>query len=295
MSISNLLNPMPRETPALSADFLVERSEDKYQLVVMGSDGNHHELNRDLMIELRKKHDTQNRNHHSGNEKRKQKNFLLAALGPSQSDSNKALRPSECSKLVALVLKENTSQQTSTARMHRWNIQVQFNLSEVRNTSTHVDVNAQLLVQSGAVSKTNQLIDGKYTVIIKDRKMYIGKVLATYEHVSGKHRWLASATSRDKLSYVSVQLFLYQPHIPIAAGFYPSSPTARIFVHLEIVHLHHLFPISEGLNITDVGGNCVSIPQRLQPLLLTMSQASFLDHWENEFLSIKALPKKKNN
>jgi hypothetical protein len=123
--------------------------------------------------------------------------------------------------------------------------------------------------------------------------MYIGKILATYEHVSGKHRWVASATSRDKLSYISVQLFLYQPHFPIAVGFYPSSPTACIFTHLEVVHLHHLFPITKGLNITEFGGNSVSIPNQLQPLLLAMSHDSFLDHWQKELLRIKSLSKKK--
>jgi hypothetical protein len=120
--------------------------------------------------------------------------------------------------------------------------------------------------------------------------MYIGKILATYQHVSGKHRWLASATSQAKLSYVSVQLFIYQPHIPIAVGFHSKLPSSRIFVHLEMVHLHHLFPVTEGLNITEVGeGRCVSIPERLQPLLLVMSKALFLDHWDKEF---KALAKK---
>ncbi|KAI7944157.1 hypothetical protein MJO28_011685 [Puccinia striiformis f. sp. tritici] len=298
MSISNLLNPIPSKPPTLSTDFLATRSEDKYQLVIKSVDGSDYELNHDLMIDLRKKHDTQNRHHHSGNENRKQKNFLLAASNQSQFnlEPNGRLQPSECSKLVALILKENTSQQSSIARMHRWNIQVQFNLSEVRNTSTHVDVNAQLLVQGGTVSKTNELVYGKYAVIIEDMKMYIGKVLATYEHISGKHRWLANATSRAKLSYVSVQLyFLYQPHIPIAAGFFASTPTSCIFAHLEAVHLHHLFPISEGLNITDVEGNCVSIPRRLQPLLLSMSQAPFLAHWQEEFLRAKAHSKKKTS
>jgi hypothetical protein len=172
MSISSLLNPITPKPPALSADFLIERSKDKYPLVILSSDGSNHELNHKLMIELRKKHDTQNRHHHSGNEKRKQQNFLLAAPTSSESNLNQPLKPSECSKLVALVVKANTSQQTSIARMHRWNIQVQFNLSEVRNTSTHVDLPAQLLVQGGAVSKTNELIYGKYGVIIKDMVSY---------------------------------------------------------------------------------------------------------------------------
>ncbi|KAA1092269.1 hypothetical protein PGTUg99_011131 [Puccinia graminis f. sp. tritici] len=118
MSILHLLNPIIQNPPALSANFLAERSEDRYRLVVKSANGIDDELNHQLMLELRKKHDTQNRHHHSGNEKRKQKNFLLAASDRSQSDLDTRLRPSECSKLVALVLKENTSQQSSIARMH---------------------------------------------------------------------------------------------------------------------------------------------------------------------------------
>ncbi|KAH9466973.1 hypothetical protein Pst134EB_002010 [Puccinia striiformis f. sp. tritici] len=118
--------------------------------------------------------------------------------------------------------------------------------------------------------------------------MYIGKILAAYEHVAGKHRWVASSTSRDKLSYISAQLFLYRPRIPMAAGFYDSLPDSRIFVHLEIVHLHHLFPVSEGVNITEVGEDCVSIPRLLQPLLLAMSDDGFLEHWQKEFLQLKS-------
>jgi hypothetical protein len=124
--------------------------------------------------------------------------------------------------------------------------------------------------------------------------MYIAKILATYEHVSGKHRWVASATNQSKILYISVQLFSYHPHLPIAAGFYPSSPHSCIFAHLEAVHLHHLFPISQGLNITDMGGNCVSIPQQLQPLLLAMSNTNFLDHWHKVFLQLKAKEKSNN-
>ncbi|PLW51201.1 hypothetical protein PCANC_11432 [Puccinia coronata f. sp. avenae] len=172
MAISNLLNPVTPKSPGLSVSFLAERSEDKFPIVVPTSDGSEYNLNVNLMIELRKKHDTENRNRHSGNEIKKKHNFLLT----NQSNSNRALRPSDCSKLVALVLKNNTSQHSSIARMHRWNIHVQFNLSEVRNTLTHVDVNAQLLVQGGQISETNELKDGKFAVIVKDKKMYIASL-----------------------------------------------------------------------------------------------------------------------
>ncbi|PLW21867.1 hypothetical protein PCANC_03352 [Puccinia coronata f. sp. avenae] len=197
MSISNLLNPITPNPPALLTSFIAEQSEDKFQLVLPTLDGSDSNLNVDLMIELRKKHDTENQNGHSGNEKRKQHNFLLTGQG--QSNSDQAPRPSDCRKLVAVILKNKTSKGASIARMHRWNIQVQFNLSQVRNTSTHVDVNAHLLAKGGQISETNVLSDGKFAVIVKDKKMYIGKILAIYEHVSGKHRWVASAASRAKL------------------------------------------------------------------------------------------------
>ncbi|KAA1107764.1 hypothetical protein PGTUg99_014711 [Puccinia graminis f. sp. tritici] len=158
---------MTTKPPSLSAAFVAERSEAKFQLVAMSPDGTEYQLDHELMINLRKKNDTENRNGHSGNEKRKKQNFLLTTPDPT-TNLDKPLQPSNCSKLVALVLKENTSQQPSIARMHRWNIQVKFNLCEVRNTSTHVDVNAQMLIQGDQISKTNELKYGKYAVIIKD-------------------------------------------------------------------------------------------------------------------------------
>ena len=53
--------------------------------------------------------------------------------------------------------------------MNCLNIQVQFNLSQVHNTSTHVDVNAHLLEQGGQISETNVLSYGKFAVIVKDK------------------------------------------------------------------------------------------------------------------------------
>ncbi|KAA1087782.1 hypothetical protein PGT21_036564 [Puccinia graminis f. sp. tritici] len=174
--------------------------------------------------------------------------------------------------------------------MHRWNIHLKFNLSDVRNTSTNVSLATQLLATNGAVSKDNELIYGKFAVVIKDQKMYIGKILALFESVSGKHRWVTQASSRDKLSYISVQLYLYQPHHPMATGFHNGSPDARIFAHLPHVHIHHLFPVTPGLNITEIQ-NCASIPSKLHPLLIAMSDTGFLGFWESELRRLKSKEK----
>jgi hypothetical protein len=65
------------------------------------------------MIGLRKKHNTENSKTHSGNEKKKRQNFLLSDSKTPQPTSTKKLEPSKCSKLVALILKENSTQQAS--------------------------------------------------------------------------------------------------------------------------------------------------------------------------------------
>jgi hypothetical protein len=175
MSIQNLLNPIATAAPCLSADFLVERAEAKFQLIIKTPDGIDEQLKNVLMVQLQKSHDTKNHKSHLGNEKKKRQNFFATNPNAPESNSTKNVRlePSQCSKLVALILKENSSQQSSIARMHRWNIQVKFNLSEVRNTSTNVDVSAHMLVQSGAVSPSNKLKFGKYGVIIKDKVCWV--------------------------------------------------------------------------------------------------------------------------
>ena len=53
--------------------------------------------------------------------------------------------------------------------MHRWNINIKFSLTDVQNTLTDVPVSAQLLANNGAVSKENELVYGKFAVVIKDK------------------------------------------------------------------------------------------------------------------------------
>ncbi|PLW28843.1 hypothetical protein PCANC_18405, partial [Puccinia coronata f. sp. avenae] len=174
MSISYLLNlvqTIEPSQPSLCKDFLSKQNESKFQLIIMAPNGINPALNCDLMNTLRKEHNTDNHKTHSGNERKKQQNLLLPASDRPESnlDSTQVPQLSECSKLVALVLKQHSTQQSTIARMHQWNIQVKFTISE--NYST--------------------------------QKMYIGKILAAYEHVSRKHCWVASITSQSKLSYIS--------------------------------------------------------------------------------------------
>ena len=46
-------------------------------------------------------------------------------------------------------------------------------------------------------------------IIFSDQKLYIGKVLAIYENISGKHAYISyNITNIDAISYISVSLFV---------------------------------------------------------------------------------------
>ena len=50
MSIQNLLNPIVTATPCPSADFIVERAEAKFELIIKTPDGIDEQLNNVLML-----------------------------------------------------------------------------------------------------------------------------------------------------------------------------------------------------------------------------------------------------
>ncbi|KAA1088284.1 hypothetical protein PGT21_001288 [Puccinia graminis f. sp. tritici] len=163
ISIANLLNPIVPATSTNPGTLL------DVGLLVTNPDGDQI-LNNNLMLEMRQEHDSANIGSHSGNEKKKNHAPTLQSLTNSQPQ---ALKPRDCSKLVALILKEKSVQSASLSRMHRWNIHLKFNLSDVRNTSTNVSLATQLLATNGAVSKDNELIYGKFAVVIKDQGCHL--------------------------------------------------------------------------------------------------------------------------
>ncbi|KAA1102950.1 hypothetical protein PGT21_001060 [Puccinia graminis f. sp. tritici] len=158
ISIANLLNPIVPATSTNPETLLDVR------LLVTNPDGDQI-LNNNLMLEMRQEHDSANIGSHSGNQKKKKHAPTL------ESSTNS--KPRECSKLVSLILKEKSVQSASLSRMHRWNIHLKFNLSNVRNTSTNVSLATQLLATNGAVSKDNELIYGKFAVVIKDQVCHL--------------------------------------------------------------------------------------------------------------------------
>lgn len=178
ISIKNLLNPST-PSPTKSSDTPLVVDWPVWDIITLNLDGSP-TLNHKLMTSLRHKHDTANSKIHSGNEKRK-KLAPQALDGTSLATSTGQPKASQCSKLVALIIKESITNQTSLSRMHRWNINVKIDFPEVRNTSTNFGVNIALLSTRGAISQENELTYGKFAVVIKDhvsrKSFYIHNIL----------------------------------------------------------------------------------------------------------------------
>ncbi|EGF98707.1 uncharacterized protein MELLADRAFT_95458 [Melampsora larici-populina 98AG31] len=214
LTLSDLLNtPLPDEQNHKEAD---KRATDALCRLT-NSAGT--ALNISSIVEIRQKHDSEVKKKHGNERKRKHLNDVIGSVS-----STDTLSPSECSKLVAVLVKDsNTATDSSISRMHRWNIHVKLSLADVqRNTTTSRDMS--WLVGNGVISVTNPIKPMKFFLAICNNKLYIGKVLAVYEYINDKHRWVASATKRDKLSYISAQLYSHQPDMPIAMSYVSGKP-----------------------------------------------------------------------
>lgn len=118
-------------------------------------------LNTRVIVEIRQKHDSEVKKKHGNKQKRKQ---LKDVLDPVSNTD--ILSPSECSKLVAVLVKDsNAATDSSIPRMHRWNIHVKLNLADVqKNTTTGRDMT--WLVGNGVISVKNPIKPMKFFLAI---------------------------------------------------------------------------------------------------------------------------------
>ncbi|EGG11704.1 uncharacterized protein MELLADRAFT_90901 [Melampsora larici-populina 98AG31] len=227
-------------------------------------------LNISSIVEIRQKHDSEVKKKHGNERKRKHLNDVIGSVS-----STDTLSPSECSKLVAVLVKDsNTATDSSISRMHRWNIHVKLSLADVqRNTTTSRDMS--WLVGNGVISVTNPIKPMKFFLAICNNKLYIGKVLAVYEYINDKHRWVASATKRDKLSYISAQLYSHQPDMPIAMSYVSGKPHEYMFAHLEASKIHYLFPETRGSNLDEPRSGMVLLPESISQMVDAMASSDY--------------------
>lgn len=163
ISLANLLNPVNTsknvKDPAQSIN--IRPSEHDIKALVFNDQNGAHLANTSLLA-IRSAHDSQVKKHH-GNERAK---VLIENL---KSTSINNLNPSECSKLVAVVMKSTEVTPTGVSRIHRWNMTMKLNLSHhMNNTSTSLGLPSHAIISGGGISKQNPIEYEKFVVIIKN-------------------------------------------------------------------------------------------------------------------------------
>ncbi|EGG13056.1 uncharacterized protein MELLADRAFT_101249 [Melampsora larici-populina 98AG31] len=118
------------------------------------------------MLRIRESHDSQVSKGH-GNERAKQ-TVSDIAINLTASEAEQ-LKPSMCSKLVAVMMKNHEAVSSATTRLHRWNITSKLRLADViRNTSTVDDFPTDIDLGGGQVSTDNPLEHGKFVLLINN-------------------------------------------------------------------------------------------------------------------------------
>ncbi|KAH9811286.1 hypothetical protein DFH28DRAFT_901136, partial [Melampsora americana] len=164
MSLSTILNPNeggPSEVRSEAAlDDLAGIDHQLDTFVLNNQDGIN--LEKSKLLQLRVAHDSQVQKHRGNKRQKINVNDLRKSPG-------KALKPSECSKLVAVVMKNIEATPTGLSRIHRWNINVKLNLLQrYQNTSTHLDLPFQATLIGGGITAENPIEMGKFVVLIKN-------------------------------------------------------------------------------------------------------------------------------
>lgn len=125
-------------------------------------------LNHDVLKEMRDKHDSQV-GRKKGNERKKQQPPILNNLAAEVDGQAEKLNPSECSKIVASIVKNAEGLEKAVARLHRWNIHIPLKMHRLMvNSTSNVTIATQNLLNNGSISPTNPLEPGKFVVLIKN-------------------------------------------------------------------------------------------------------------------------------
>lgn len=159
---TSLIEPHVDRAPDDSAAKLDLVIESTRELVI--NSGGVRVLDKKLLCSIRSVHDSEVQKN-KGNERRRKRDHPRF----EQDNAPAKLNPSDCSKLVSVLVRDVEGLEKSIARLHRWNICVKLDINRLaQNTSTTLDIDLKLLYKSGSVSKQNPLEEGRWVVVIKD-------------------------------------------------------------------------------------------------------------------------------
>lgn len=115
--------------------------------------------------------------------------------------------------------------------------------------------------------------------------------MGIYAYKNGRHQWLKYSDTRDKILYISTQLYLYDDNHPSAIGYRRQTPQRLILTHLEMPHIHYVFPKTSALNITEPQPHCAWLPQKVWNLLQEMNRPSYIQSVEEALARLRAQKK----
>jgi hypothetical protein len=121
--------------------------------------------------------------------------------------------------------------------------------------------------------------------------LYIGKILGIYAYKSGRHQWLKSSDTREKISYISTQLYFYDDNHPSAMGYRRATPKRLLLTHLEMPHIHYVFPKTNALNITEPQPHCAWLPQKVWEMVQEMNRPAYIQGVEEALAWLRAQKK----
>ncbi|EGG13232.1 uncharacterized protein MELLADRAFT_86716 [Melampsora larici-populina 98AG31] len=284
MSLSTILNPNEggsseaRSEGTLSDLAGIDHKLDT--LILNNQEGIN--LEKSKLLQLRVAHDSQVQRHR-GNERAK------INVDDLRKSPGELLKPSECSKLVAVVMKNAEATPTGLSRIHRWSINVKLNLLQrFQNTSTHLDSSSHADLTGGGITAHNPIEMGKFVVLIKNGKLYLGKTLAVYIYKNKKHAWVKSSKTRNELSYVSVQILLHNPHQPVATVADILTPDVWTFARIEASHIVYVFLPSRSSNFSDLGEGSYSVPAILRRFIISIDTPNFIRAFEAQLKTLKS-------
>lgn len=79
------------------------------------------------------------------------------------------MKPSVCSKAIAVFMKSFSGTPAGAARRHQWNMQVKINLTGItKNTRTDRALDMQQLFDGGSIGVENPIEPGKFIISIRN-------------------------------------------------------------------------------------------------------------------------------
>ncbi|EGG09346.1 uncharacterized protein MELLADRAFT_96245 [Melampsora larici-populina 98AG31] len=264
------------------------------------SDG---DLDTARMASERHAHDSQVGNHH-GPERPRVVSKDLPTPQYDPDTGHQTLSPSQYSKAILFYWRSQDDPEYGEACQHRWKTLGKRKLCKPTDMQLDTLVNpddldtqfecvkgpGQIGVEqqdqklgAGAITAKTPITNNKWVVVIKHGYFYLGRVLAIFEHHSGKHAWVPESSSRAKLSYVSLEIYRYSPgQTTIHAAHQQDLPNEWTFSHLAAKFIVYLYsPQGDDPDFTNLGPGHYRVPDVLVNFISTAPA------WQSLFLPKK--------